>query len=99
MLRLAAHIRGADGLVGFLRVLCGGFVNAGRRRHIVLAVILIDEVARGVNSFHRKRDAVGTHIGDEADRLAADVHAFIKALGDAHRARRAEAELAGGFLL
>ena len=45
------------------------------------------------------RDAVGTHISDEADGFAADVDAFIKLLRDLHRALGAEAELARGFLL
>ena len=44
-------------------------------------------------------DAVGAHIGDEPDRLAADVDAFIEALGDLHGLGRGEAELARGFLL
>ena len=43
--------------------------------------------------------AVGTHIGDEADGLAADVDAFVEALRDPHGVRRREAELAARFLL
>ena len=39
-------------------------------------------------------DAIGSHIGDKPDRFAADVDAFIKPLGDVHRAGWRKAELA-----
>ena len=51
------------------------------------------------DGFARHGGAVGAHIGNEAHRLAADVDAFVKALGDLHGARGAEAELARGLLL
>ena len=44
-------------------------------------------------------DAVGSHIGDQAHGLAADIDAFIKALRDLHGALGVEAQLAAGFLL
>ena len=56
-------------------------------------------VADGVDRLARHLHAVGPHVGDEADGLAADVDAFIELLRHAHRLLRAEAELARGFLL
>ena len=47
----------------------------------------------------RELHAVGTHIGDEADRLAAEIDALIEPLGDAHGVAGAEAQLARGLLL
>ena len=58
-----------------------------------------DDAADGVDRFRHDRDAVGSHVGDEADRLAADVDAFIEALGDLHRLLGREAELARGVHL
>ena len=49
--------------------------------------------------FGRKRHAVGTHVGNKPDRLAADFHALVEPLGDAHRGGGAETQLARGFLL
>ena len=71
----------------------------GASRHIGVAEILGDDPARRRDRLGREVDAVGAHIGDEAGRAVADVDAFVKALGDLHRARRREAELARGFLL
>ena len=51
------------------------------------------------DGFARHRNAVRAHIGDEADRIAADLGALIQVLRDPHRARGREAELARGFLL
>ena len=83
----------------FLRVLGLGLVLARRIRHIGVAVILADHLAglrdRGAVDLH----AVGSHIGDEAGGLAADVDAFIEPLRDPHGVRRRKAELAAGFLL
>ena len=89
----------ADRFMRFLRVLGLGLVLARRVRHIGLAVILADHLAglrdRGAVDLH----AVGSHIGDEAGGLAADIDTFIKPLRDSHRMRRCKAELAAGFLL
>ena len=43
--------------------------------------------------------AVGSHVGDQADGLAADVDALVEPLRDLHGARWREAELARGLLL
>ena len=50
-------------------------------------------------AFGRDLHAVGSHIGNEPDRLAADVDAFVQALGHLHGLARREAELARGLLL
>ncbi len=83
----------------FLRVLGLGLVLARRVRHVGVAVILADHLARLGDRLRRDLHAVGSHIGDEAGGLAADVDAFIEPLRDAHGVRRREAELAAGFLL
>ena len=89
----------ADGFVGFLRVLGLGLILARRIRHIGVAVILADHLARlrdrGAVDLH----AVGSHIGDETGGLAADIDAFIKPLRDPHGVRGRKAELAARFLL
>ena len=102
----AAHLGGparqigrADRFMRFLRVLGLGLVLARRVRHIGVAVILADHLAglrdRGAVDLH----AVGSHIGDEAGGLAADIDAFIEPLRDPHGVRGRKAELAAGFLL
>ena len=85
----------ADRLVGFLRVLRLGLVAARRLRHVALRrnCCSITRARRG-DRLAAICHAVGSHIGDEADRLAADVDAFVEALRDAHGVRRREAELA-----
>ena len=83
----------------FLGILGLGRVLARHRRQIGLAERLEDRVAGGGDGFAGHLNAVGPHIGDEADGLAADLDAFIEALGDLHGSRRGEAELARGLLL
>ncbi len=77
----------------FLGVLRLGFVLAGERR-VALAEFGRDDVADMADGFGNDLNAVGSHVGDEADRLAADVDAFVEALGDLHRLLGREAELA-----
>ena len=89
----------ANRLVRFLRVLRLDRVAARRGGHVGVAEILGDDGARGGDRLRREVDAVGAHIGDEAGGAFADVDAFIEALGDLHRARRREAELAARLLL
>ena len=88
-----------DRFVGFLRVLGLGLVLARRVRHIGVAVILADHLARLGDRRAVDLHAVGSHIGDETGGLAADVDALIQPLRDPHGMRRREAELAAGFLL
>ena len=70
--RAARQVGRADRLVRLLRVLGLDGVFARRARHIVVAEILADHPARGRDRLGREIDAVGAHIGDEADRAAAD---------------------------
>ena len=83
----------------FLGVLGLGLVLARGVRHIGVAVILADHLARLGDRGRIDLHAVGTHISNESGGLAADVDAFIKALRDAHRVRRRKAVFAAGFLL
>ena len=82
----AEKVGRAHGLMGFLRVLGLGFVNARAAGHVRFTETLLDGVARGGDGFGGHLHAIGTHIGDEARGFAANVHAFIKALGDLHGA-------------
>ena len=95
----AAGIGRAHGFMRFLRVLRLVLIRARRLRDIVLAVIRSDHLADVGDRFLRHVDAVGTHIGDEADGLAVDLDAFIEPLREPHRMRGREAELAARFLL
>jgi len=97
--RAAPHIGRPDRLVRFLRVLRLGLVLAGRGGDIVLAVVGSDQMARGGKRLFGDVDAVGAHIGDEADRLAVDVDAFVEPLCDAHRMGGRKAEFAARLLL
>jgi len=85
--------------VRLLRILRLGLVLARGGRHVTAAVIRADQAARGGNRLVRDVDAVGAHIGDEADGLAVDVDPFVQPLRDAHGVGGREAELAAGLLL
>ncbi len=85
--RRAHEIGRADRLVRFLGVLGLGRVEARLLRQVSGAEFLGDGVARGVDRLRRHLHAVGSHIGDQAGGLAADVHAFIEALRHLHGAR------------
>ena len=92
--RVAAHIGWPDRLVGFLRVLRLVLVHPRAVRQIPVAEILADIVADGEDGILAELYAVGTHIGDQADRLAAEINTLVELLRELHGARRAEAELA-----
>ena len=66
---------------------------------VVLAEALADQPPAGAQRLARELDAVGAHVGDQADGLAADVDALEQALRGLHRAVGREAELARGLLL
>ncbi len=89
----------AHGFVRFLRVLRLVFVDARRVGNIFLAVFGFDHLARAGDRARIKLDAVGSHIGDEADGFAADVGAFVQALRDPHGDRGRKTKFAAGFLL
>ena len=92
-------VGGAHGFMGLLRILLLGRIGAGRLGHIGGAVLPGDDLAGPGHRLGRHVDAVGTHICNETHGLAAEVNAFIEALGELHGAGGGEAQLAGGFLL
>ena len=83
----------------FLGVLGLGRVKTRARRHVAWAVLGLDQPPRLADRLGGELHAVGAHIGDQADGLAADVDAFIQALGDAHGRGGSDAQLARGLLL
>ncbi|MCY1293108.1 hypothetical protein D9M70_423560 [compost metagenome] len=83
----------------FLGVLRLGRIETRLFRQVAVAELVGNRLARGLDRFRRHLHAVGTHIGDQTDRLAADVDAFIELLRDLHGARCGEAEFGGGGLL
>ena len=83
----------------FLGVLGLGGIEARLVRHIVASIEAADDLAGLVQGLGRGLDAVRPHVGDQADRLAADVDALIELLGGLHGALRVEAQFARGFLL
>jgi hypothetical protein len=88
-----------DSLVGFLSVLGLGAVDSRFFGQSFPAVELHDDLADLPDGFLREVNRVGAHVRDESDRAFADVHAFVQLLRHPHGLLRAEAELAGGFLL
>ena len=89
----------ADRLVRFLRVLGPGAIGARRLRQVALAVDLRDVAPAGGCRLARDLHAVGAHVGDQADRVAVQTDPLEQALGGAHGAVGAEAELARCLLL
>src|SRR5665811_2127365 len=80
-----------EAIVRFLRVLDFARVYAWLLRQVLRPVQLLDLSAGRVDCGLRQRYRVGSHISDEA--------VFIQSLRDLHRACRAVAEFARGFLL
>ena len=99
LLGQALQIRRADRLVRLLRVLGLGLVDPGLVRQVAVAVAPGDQLARRRDRLVRHADAVGPHVGDQADGFAAHLDAFIELLGYAHGSGRPEAQLARGLLL
>ena len=97
--RASRHVGRADRLVGFLGILRLGLIAARPVRNIGLAVFRADEGADRGDRLVGDLHAVGTHIGDEADGIAADVDALVEALRDPHGVGRRKAELAARLLL
>src|SRR6185312_7901406 len=89
----------SDGFVRFLRVLGLCLVLAWRRWHVVPPIELLDGTPRCGDRLRRDLHAVGSHIGDQAFALAAEVNALIEPLSELHGMARGEAELTRGLLL
>jgi len=85
--------------VRLLRVLRLALVDRLFGRQVVGGEVVRDVTADLGDGFVGQVHRVGTHIGDQTDGLAADVHAFVQRLRGAHRAVGGHAELAHGLLL
>ena len=94
-----ADIGRADRLVGFLGVLRLARIRPGAFGHVIGSIGRSDMAAGLIDGLSGHLNAVGPHIGDQADGLAADVDAFIEALGDLHGLAGGEMQFAGRFLL
>ena len=99
ILRRAEEVGRTDRLVRLLGILGLGRVDARLGRQVALAVLGLDQAPRLADRFGGELYAIGAHIGDQADRLAADIDAFIEALGNAHGGGGADTKLARGLLL
>ena len=99
LIRRAAEIGRAHRFVGFLGVFRLAAVFARVGGEILRAEGMADLLARGLDRLARHLDAVGSHIGDQTDGFAAQIHTLIESLRDAHGLLRAQPELAAGFLL
>src|SRR5271157_1228660 len=80
----------ADRLVRLLRILRWALIDPRFTRHIARAELAVDQLAGGGDRLGGDRDAVGAHIGNEADRIAIEIDALVKMLRDPHRPARAE---------
>ena len=79
-----AQFGGADRFVRLLGQLAGGIANR-LGRQVSLAELGLDPIADCGHGFVRDAQAVGSHVGDQADRPGAvDVDPFVKLLGDLH---------------
>ena len=85
--------------MGFLGVLGLGLIDARALGDIFTAIEPGDDCARLIQCLGCRLHAVGPHIGDQADGLAADVDSLIELLCRLHGALRRKAELARSFLL
>ena len=92
LIGLPPEIRRPDRLVRLLGVLGLRLVHARRLRHVALAELCLDLAARRRDCLGYDLHAVRSHISNEAHGLAADVDAFIEALGDLHGLTRGEAQ-------
>ena len=94
----AGDVRGADGFVG---VLGPGLarVDAGLGGQVLLAVLLGDELAGGLDGLGGQAGRIRAHVGDEAHGAFPEVRAFVQPLGVLHGAADAHLQLLGRFLL
>src|SRR5579862_298831 len=98
-LRRALDGGGPDRFVGVLRSFLALVVN-GFRGQISIAKILFDVLPHRGQRAVRHPGGIGAHVSDEADRaLFAQIHAFVKPLGQHHRFLGGEMQLAHRFLL
>ena len=89
-----AQVGGPDGFVGLLRQLARG-VAYRLGGQVALAVFGLDALAYAGHRLVGDAQAIGSHVGDQADRTAAvDIDSFVELLGDFHGllARKAQAD-------
>ncbi len=97
--RPAGDVGRTDRLMRLLGVLRLGLVAARRFGNVTGAVIGVDHAADLAQRLVGHVDAVGPHISNESDRLAAEVDSLVEPLRDAHGVGRGKAELAARLLL
>ena len=85
--------------MGFLSIAGLGLEGTTLRGGVGLAKAGLDDAGRLGHGLAREGDRIRAHVGDEADLAFVRRHAFVQALGGAHRSLRREPELAAGFLL
>jgi hypothetical protein len=93
-LRRPGEAGGANRLVRLLRPSRASSVRLGPARNEIGTVALGDQLTSLGHGRGGHRDRVGAHVGDEADLSLGQADTFVQALRHAHRAPRAEAELA-----
>ena len=98
VVRGPADIGRADSLVCLLCIGGGRLVDTRAVWQVTIASAGRSRRAPS-QSFATQPDAVGSHIGDQASGLCADIHPFIELLRNLHCAAGGKAKLAGGFLL
>ena len=83
----------------FLGILGLGLVGGWLARQHTLAKSFRNELPQFINGFLGQIDRVGAHVGNQADGLATDIHAFVELLGNTHGAAGGKTQLARCFLL
>ena len=85
--------------MGLLGELAGGIADR-LGRQVALAKVGLDPVAHGRDGVVGNAEAVGSHVGDQADRAGAvDVDALVELLGDLHGLLAREPQPDDGLLL
>ena len=97
--RCARNVSRANRLVRLLRIFGFGFVHDGRLGQVVCIKVLFHVITDLHHRFGRQAERVGTHIGNQTDGAAANVHTFIELLRHAHGAAGGETKFTHGFLL
>ena len=94
IVRRAGDVGRADGFVRLLGVLGLGCVFARLGRDVIGAEAVTHMAANGVDGLACHRNTIGSHIGDQPDRIAVDIDTFIKLLRQTHDLLGGQAELA-----